>query len=192
MKSDLQKIIDFVHSKYAIEIMLIEGVKEGFDIAGLANKKLTVNTESRDEVGVMFVIAHLFGHTVQYTRYEKYRHLIEKVKEPKPLNLSEDFKKEFYEYEVEGYKIGKGLLETVLGNEKASHLDERYQIYLEVDFTTFWEYLISGKQIPVPEFNKLLNQRYEDWKGKYPTPLPSFSLPEQIVFSGVIPNIEVY
>lgn len=181
----LDKIINFLRERYEVEIVINDSMDDGVEIGELKNRNILINKQSRGETEILFVIGHLFGHMVQFSHYDDYKNLVEKVAEPKPLVLSEDFKQAFYQYEVEGYRIGKGLMELALGKEISEELDEKYQIYLETDFVTFWEYLTTGNQISVPDFNKLLLQNYIDMKGKFTEPLSVILPPRDIVFSSV-------
>ena len=190
MQTNLEKLIVFLQNTYGVEVVIKDSIEDGIEIAELVNRTILINKQSRSETEILFVIGHLFGHMVQFSHYEDYRHLVEKVGEPKPLQLSNDFKKAFYAYEVEGYRIGKGLMETVLGKTETNILDEKYQIYLETDFITFWEYLTTGNQISVSAFNTLLLRNYIDWKGRYPNQLKGIPPPDTIVFSSV--DVKVY
>lgn len=189
MQTNLQKLIAFLKDTYSVEVTIKDSIEDGIEIAELVNRSILINKQSRNDTEILFVIGHLFGHMVQFSHYEDYRHLVEKVGEPKPLQLSDDFKKAFYAYEVEGYRIGKGLMEAVLGKAEANTLDEKYQIYLETDFLTFWQYLTTGNQISVSAFNTLLLQNYIAWKGKYPKELGSIPLPNTIVFSSITAKV---
>ncbi len=189
MQTNLQKLIAFLKDTYNVEVTIKDSIEDGIEIAELVNRSILINKQSRSETEILFVIGHLFGHMVQFSHYEDYRYLVEKVAEAKPLQLSDDFKNAFYAYEVEGYKIGKGLMETVLGKAEASMLDEKYQIYLETDFSTFWEYLTTGNQISVSAFNTILLQNYIDWKGRYPKKLEIIPLPNTIIFSSIAAKV---
>ena len=180
MQQYLQQIIAFLKTRYGIEIVLTESIEDNVEIAELVNKKIIVNTTARDSEAILFVIAHLFGHMVQFTNYEKYRLLVETVERPKPLALSNEFKQAFYKYEVEAYKIGKGLLESIISDSDMNLLDEHYQIYLETDFNVFWEYLTTGDQASISEFNTVLNKQYAAQKGRFINQLRSIALPDAI------------
>ncbi len=183
METNLEKLSNFLHSKYGVQVIINDAVIDGIEIAELVNRNILINKQSRGEAEILFVIAHLFGHMVQFSHYENYQYLVEKVAEPKPLRLSTDFRKSFYEYEVEAYSIGKGLMEIALGPEIVAILDEKYQIYLDTDFLSYWDYLTTGKQASVAEFNTLLLHNYSNWKGNYPNQLPTILPPDTIVFS---------
>ncbi len=191
MKINIRSLLRYLSDKYGIEVEIKDTLEDGIEIAQLKNKKILINQDSRDELGILFVIAHLFGHMVQFERYDDYRHLLEPVKAPKPLVLSEDFKKAFYAYEVEGYRIGKGLIEHALGENCAREIDEKYQIYLDTDFTLYWEYLTTGVQSSAKEFNEELYRNFINWKGNYRKTLEAIEPPDSINFrSDVVANID--
>lgn len=181
MPANITKASAFLKDRYGIEVIIDDfPEEEGVEIGALSHKKILINRKSRGEMEVLFVMAHLFGHMVQFTNYEKYRYLVETTEQPKPLVLSDDFKQAFFDYEVEGYLIGKALLEEVLGKEEAAALDEKFQVYLHTDFDTFWDYLVTGNQITIADFNALLSKNYEQWRGTYTEPLESIPLPSVV------------
>lgn len=180
MTIDISKITQFLKETYDVDVVIKDTAEDGITIAELKQKQIVVNKDSRDDLGILFVIAHLFGHMVQFTNYEKYRHLVETVEKPKPLKLSDEFKEEFYQYELEGYKIGKGLIEAVYGNDFAEEINEKYHIYLETDFVLFWQYLTTGNQLSNAEFNKRLEENFESMHGLIKNPLPAIELPKTI------------
>jgi hypothetical protein len=177
----VEHVAMFLFEKYAVEVVIADfKEKEGVEIGALTDKRILINKKSRDDVGVLFVIAHLFGHMVQFSNYEKYRHLVEEVEKPKPLSLSESFWLEFYEYECEAYRIGETLFLEALGPITADLLDERFQIYRDTDFVMFKKFLKTGRQISIDEFNEILDRNYIKWSGNYPTKLRTVTLPETV------------
>lgn len=141
-----------------IEVRFVSSEQDGIEIGELKNRRITLNINSRDELSLIFTIAHLFGHYCQFNNYENYKHLIEGVEKPVPIKLTEDFKNEFWSYEKEAFAIGKSLmLEAFLVDE---NLDNRYQTFMVTDFEHFWNYITTGKNEGVAEFNRRLEQNY--------------------------------
>lgn len=175
--------------KYGLKVDFISTDDERVAIAELSQHTILVNTASRDTIGMIFTIAHLFGHYIQFADYEKYRELIQKVKEePKPLKLNKAFKVSFYEYELEAFQIGKCLLEKV--TEFDNEVERKYQIFFETDFDIFWDYLTLGKNQTPDNFNVELHRRFKQDKKKR-NPLKSLDFPNTPVYLHDI-NLIVY
>jgi hypothetical protein len=180
MNSQIEKATKFLKDRYDIDVIIRDfSEDEGVDIGAIRHKKILIDRRSRGELGILFVMAHLFGHMVQFTDYEKYRHIVEtEEKNEKPIKLSDEFKKEFFDYEVEGYRIGKSFMKEVLGESEVEAVDEKYQIYLNTDFELFWNYLTKAEHTSIEDFNVILEERYRSWSGKYPQGLLAIPLPE--------------
>jgi hypothetical protein len=163
MDSNLDRVTALLRDKFAVAVAI--------------NR---VNADSRDDEGLLFPIAHLFGHMVQFTRYRDYAHLVDTVEGPKPPALSEGFRREFYAYGFEAYRLGKALLTAALGEAVFGAMDERYQISLDTDFAIFWDYLTTGRQMATRDFNGRLAQNYRRWAGRYPHPLEAKRLPDAV------------
>ncbi|HVU95540.1 MAG TPA: hypothetical protein VHE34_09960 [Puia sp.] len=163
----LDKLV--VHlQQYALQVVFVAIDDDRVAIAELTQHKILVNTSSRAPLEIVFTIAHLFGHYIQFANYEKYRSLIQKVKEePKPLQLPKGFKAGFYDYEMEAFQIGKKLLENI--QKFDPELERKYQLFFETDFELFWQFLTVGTKQSAESFNRELNQRYEtDKKDRAP------------------------
>jgi hypothetical protein len=181
MKTLLDRVTHYLKNEYGVEIKKENAGSENYvNIADFSGKTIRVNTSVRGDEELIFIIAHLFGHMVQFSNYPHYKELVEETERPKPLQLSEEFKAAFYAYEREGYAIGKALLEQALGPTKTEQLDERYQLYLETDFTAFWSYITTGVQISSVEFEKKLRENYRSGVGQNRKPLTRVDLPREI------------
>ena len=166
----------------SIDLHFVNSDKDGIEIGELKNGRITLNTNSRDELSLVFTIAHLFGHYCQFRNYDKYNHLVEAVEKPAPIKVADDFKDKFWEYEKEAFGIGKSLmLEAFPVNDD---LDNRYQTFMLTDFEHFWNYITTGENEGVKEFNQRLennyNQNFKFENHIQPIPVPEFSKDEII------------
>jgi len=169
----LNGVVKAVTSRH-IDVQLVDSDKDGVEIGELKQGRITLNVNARDELSQTFTIAHLFGHFNQFRNYRKYKHLIEAVEKPVPIELSSDFKKKFWEYEREAFGIGKSLMLEAFPVDK--HLDNLYQTFMITDFEHFWHYISTGRGDSIVEFNKRLKKNYEkniiyDYEIK-PIPIP--------------------
>ncbi len=191
LQSNEKELVDFLAKQYGIEVADDAGVRIGV----LSDKKISLNREARGETERLFIIAHLFGHMVRLPDHDKYKPLFNKFKKEKILTFpnlaeSEHFRESWIEYEMERWKIGKKLLETSLGVKRVEYLDEKFQIYIDTDLATTWEYLTKGEQTSNTDFNALLERRYLDGVGRYPNKLESIDLPDKIEFNkGVLAEV---
>lgn len=165
-----------------IEVHFINTDIEGIEIGELKNGTIILNTNSRDELSLVFTIAHLFGHYCQFRNYERYRHLVEAVEKPVPIKLDNDFKENFWQYEKEAFGIGKALMmEAFLVSKE---LDNRYQTFMLTDFEHFWDYITTAKNEGIAEFNKRLennyNQNLQFEEQIQPIAVPELSDSEQV------------
>ena len=92
-----------------IDVHFVNSDKDGIEIGELKNGRITLNSNSRDELSLIFTIAHLFGHYCQFGNYDKYKHLVEAVEKPAPIKVADDFRDKFWEYEKEAFGIGKSF-----------------------------------------------------------------------------------
>jgi hypothetical protein len=162
-KKVLNQLIECLNNKN-IQTELLPDAKEGIEIGELKNNKIVLNTKSRDELSLVFTIAHLYGHYTQFQDYEKYKHLVEEVEKPVPLKLTNEFKSAFWEYEKEAFSIGKGLMQEVTMFD--DELENKYQTFMETDFEHFWDYLMSGRNEDVKSFNERLEKNYKKINNK--------------------------
>lgn len=175
-------------NKHGINVYLSRSAQEGIDIAQLQNKKISINTGARDTLSTVFTIAHLYGHLVQYTNYNKYAHLIEAVSKDKPLRLDEEFKKQFYQYEREAFRIGKGLM--LQASNMTKEIDSKYFIFMNTDFNHFWSYITTGKKGDIETFNQMLKENYKHWKSQRRSLKPIISLRSIRLTKQVMINVE--
>ncbi len=159
-QKQINKVIEAL-KKRGIEVTLLDDAEEGIEIGELKNGRITINTKARDGENLLFTLGHLFGHYVQFNNYDKYKHLIERVDEPKPLkNIDQKFRDEFWEYEKEAFRIGKGLIMSV--TEIPEELERKFEIFMHADYEFFFRFLETGNNITPEGLNNVLNERYAD------------------------------
>jgi len=144
-----------------IDVLLVNKIGEGSDIAELKNKKIKINKNSRDKLSILFTMAHLYGHLVQFNSSGYYQRLTKRVKPPFPLKFSDGFKQKFKEYEMEAMRIGKGLMLESFDLDYET--DIKYYIFMETDFKHYWNYVTTGKKGSIRDFNLLLLANYKKW-----------------------------
>jgi len=158
MKNNLLEDLVIELKNRKIRVHYIESKNDNINVAELKNSNIFVNITSRDELSVAFTIAHLYGHLIQFKDYEKYKHLIEIVKRPVPVNLSKRFLSEFWRYEKEAFCIGKGLLIDI--GYMNFEIERKYSVFLQTDYNYFMKYLTTGENCNIEDFNKLLIENY--------------------------------
>jgi len=184
----LNSLVDFLEN-YGLKVDFISTDDEKVAIAELSQHTILVNTLSRDTIGMIFTIAHLFGHYIQFANYDKYKVLIQQVKkEPKPIELPTNFKEDFYNYELEAFEIGKCLLQNITNFDEET--ERKYQIFFETDFDLFFDYLTKGIQQTPDAFNVELKKRFKSDRKKR-VPLNAKEFPKTPVYLHDI-NLIVY
>ena len=159
-QNEINKVIEAL-KKRGIEVTLLDDAVDGIEIGELKNGRITINTRARNGENLLFTLGHLFGHFVQFKDYNKYKHLIERVEEPKPLkNIDQKFRDEFWEYEKEAFRIGKGLIKSVI--EMPEELERKYEIFMHTDYEYFFRFLETGNNITPEELSNILEKRYAD------------------------------
>jgi hypothetical protein len=140
-------------------------------IAQLRNQHIVINTRRRDGLNCIFTVAHLFGHLIQFLSYEKYVHLTSRVEGPKPVTVDAEFRRAFYDYEVEAFGIGKGLMLECF--QMSREIDSKYTLFLEADFAHFWHFITTGERGDAASFNQFLAEAYKGWTAnqRFLTPL---------------------
>ncbi|MEX0315152.1 MAG: hypothetical protein AB3N18_13320 [Allomuricauda sp.] len=192
MKSDFTAMLDGLVrelQKRNINVDFISSPEEGIEIGELKEGNIVLNKNSRDELSMIFTIAHLFGHYCQFKNYKKYKHLIETVEKPVPLKLDDDFKNQFWEYEREAFGIGKTLMSKAFSI--SSDFESKYQIFMITDFEHFWEYITTGKNQGVEAFNKRLRSNYSK-KAPFKSTIKSIPIPHSTDDGNIETKVTVY
>jgi hypothetical protein len=184
----LNRIVASLESRH-LDIQFVRDECEGIEIGELKNNNIVLNVNSRDELSLVFTIAHLFGHFCQFKNYDKYKHLVETVEKPAPLELSSGFKAEFWEYEKEAFGIGKTLMMESF--PVSDELDNLYQIFMITDFEHFWDYITTGRNEGIKEFNKRLDNYYRE-NLKFEEKVRPVSIPEISATNIIEPKVIIY
>lgn len=174
---------DVVHAVEArgVRVVLALDSVGAPDIAELRAGTIVVNYTARTKWSAAITIAHLFGHLVQFMTYAKYERLVEAVRGPKPVILSDRFKAEFAAYETEAFAIGKGLLLEVTTFDV--NVERFYQAFHRTDFELFWDYITTGRKTNAREFDIALEQNFLLLQGKDLVPFESITPPRCVVVS---------
>ena len=185
----LNKIVDTLE-KRGIAVHFVDTKIDDLEIGELKAGVMRLNRQSRDELGMIFTIAHLFGHYCQFKNYNKYRHLVEAVAAPVPIELSDSFRGEFLEYEREAFGIGKTLIQEV--GPPDDDWTGKYKCFMTADFEHFWAYITTGKKEDQTVFHQQLQTLYrqkaaDDDDLIEALPIPDYSTtdlphPEVIIF----------
>lgn len=175
--SEMMKSILAGLNSWGIEVQFIHDGEDSIAIGELREGKIKLNTNARDELSQIFTIAHLFGHYCQFKDYDEYKHLIEIVNQPLPVTPDADFKAEFWRYEQEAFGIGLTLMTSAFNvTEKTKRY---YQVFMQTDFDHFWNYITTGVNENIRQFNKALKRNYRnvEFTG---TPMNALPIPGQV------------
>lgn len=142
----VSQICSYLKGNYNIHVDLVDfKVSPEIEIASWNKSVLVINPKRRGCIATAFLIAHVFGHIVQYQNDINYDHLLSVVNSKNyPLVLSNNFKTDYFEYEKEAFQIGKGLFEDVL--EFNFDMDILYRSFMYADFDFFWKYITTGRK----------------------------------------------
>ena len=157
--------------QYGIQVNLRFPVSVDEDLGRISGSIIEVVTDPVEPTITAFTLCHLFGHMIQFTNMEKYRHLIEPVSRKPPVFLSEEFWQKFYVYEREAFAYGLCLLENAISPD--GHLLNQYSNFMDLDFGHFREYITSGKRLNRIEYRTKLLYCY----ASHPAIIPLKPLP---------------
>lgn len=171
INAKLDSLIHYLETVGVTVSLSREEAKE-VTIAQLRNQHIVINTRNRDGLNCLFTVAHLFGHLVQNLNYDRYSHLTSRVEGAKPVVVDDAFRVAFYEYEVEAFRIGKGLMQACF--EADRELDSKYTLFMETDFAHFWHFITTGERGDAATFNEILEEAYLAWPSneRFLSPLP--------------------
>lgn len=170
--------------QFGIQVKLRFPVSSEEDLGHISGSIIEVVTDSVEPTITPFTLCHLFGHMIQFTNINKYRHLIDPVSRKPPVLLSEGFWQEFYAYEREAYAYGVCLLESKISTDGS--LLSKYANFMNVDFEHFREYVTSGKRLDRIAYRTRLLHRY----ASHPTTIPFEPLSIAGVEWGRLSNVE--
>jgi len=106
-------------------------------------------------------MSHVFGHLIQFSSDVDYSKLLNWKEWVPPLNLSDNYKKEYFEYEKEAFQIWKGLMMKVF--EFDDELDKLYTSFMYTDYEHYWNYLITWKSLSISNFNETWFKIINSW-----------------------------
>ncbi len=182
----LSRLMEFLERKYHLSVVPLEsGISMLEQVAEMKYNRLVINTSSRGLEGTIFVVAHVFGHLVQYAT-KNYGALLAQVSGTPPLNLSEEFKQEYFAYEIEAYEIGRGLIEQAL--LITDDMDKRYQAFKLADLDHFWHYLVTGVSGSRNDFDVLYQEKVALHYATLQSPMKMIFPPESI---SLLPGVEI-
>jgi hypothetical protein len=159
--------------EHSIQVRIRRAVSLGEDLGRIRNTTLEVIDDPEEPTIAAFTLCHLFGHLVQFTRRDQYKHLIDPVSQIPPVALSESFWREFYCYEREAFGYGASILEGAALPD--DNLKCRYAKFMEVDFQHFRSFVSTGNKMNRQEYRDTLHERYTSDHGV--TPIVPISLP---------------
>ncbi|MBT8491472.1 MAG: hypothetical protein KJO07_00315 [Deltaproteobacteria bacterium] len=162
------RVEDHIEGKYGIPVV-VKDVPSPFT-GDLDGAEIHVDHE-QDVEGAVFIIAHLFGHTVQWNTSERAREVGSRIYD----NPSDEMLRELHEYEVKAcryslqlfHDAGFGDLDQWLSDFAACdfrYLEHFYRTGEKRDFFSFWrdgEVVLAP--LPIPDFRP---QRWVSrWEG---------------------------
>lgn len=182
----LSRLMEFLKQRYCLAVVPLEsGISVLEQVAEMRYNRLVVNTSSRGLEGTIFVVAHVFGHLVQYATKD-YGSLLARVSGTPPLNLTDEFKLEYFAYEVEAYEIGRGLIEQAF--HVTDDMDKRYQIFKLTDLDHYWHYLVTGVSGSRNEFDALYQEKVALHYAALQSPMKMILPPEKL---SLVPGVEI-
>ena len=136
------RIERWIEDRYAIPIR-ISDVPEPFtgDLDG-AEIKVDHDVTAED---ALFIVAHLFGHTVQWNLSERGRTL--GVQSPDP-GISEERLAELYQYELEAAQLSL----TLFHDAGVTDLDQWVSDYFHCDWGYLAHFYRTGEKLPFKSF----------------------------------------
>src|SRR5947207_13572626 len=127
------------------------------DLGRISGSTIEVVTDPVETTVAAFTLCHLFGHMVQFTTLDRYKHLIDPVSQTPPVLLSAEFWREFYAYEREAFGYGAALLGNVI---PSNPLRSRSANLKDVDFETFRDYRTTATSVRSIKYRLKVVQRY--------------------------------
>lgn len=168
----IQKIIQQIES-HGINVRVSLPASVHDDLGRISGSTITVVGDNEEPTIPAFTLCHLFGHLIQLTTPDQYRHLIDAVDHAPPVMLSDEFWVAFYSYEREAFAYGAVLLERAAGHDEI--LQKRYSIFMEMDFEHFREYMTTTKRLNRLQFRAELVRRYLEDENPLHIPLKPFA-----------------
>lgn len=128
-------------------------VSAAVEYANLRNGTIQISA-ARSEEQQGFVLAHVFGHLVQYLDATRYASLIRKVEATPPIRFEAEDERAYFSYEMEAFAWGEVLMRACA--PVPATLLNRYRAFATVDFQTYFSYLKTGLQTDTDSFQTML------------------------------------
>ncbi len=177
--AQLGQLISFLKSQYGIEIVPVGQEPESDWVAELRDRRMRVNLASRGAEGAIFIVAHVFGHMVQFATTKRYNAMLEHVHRDKPpIEFDAQLEREYRAYEFEAYMIGRGLLSQVM--EVSDEMDRRYQVFMATDLEYYWRYLVTGHGGSQRDFDRIFAMKMTSEYPGLRSPMPSLEPPKSL------------
>lgn len=104
----------------------------------------------------IFICAHVFGHVVQLSTTTRYDALVALTESHRPpLRLPGDVLGDYWDFEIEAYRIGLGLMIEAIGCD--DDLRRRYLAYMRTDMRNYFGYLETGRTLSPRQFVDLFD-----------------------------------
>jgi hypothetical protein len=149
----LEKMITVLDTKYWIKVELTKNpvtVKE--EIAQWKNQTVKVDVRKRGTLWSLFLLSHVFGHLVQFSSDIDYNTLLSHIKnKTPPINLSDDFKKEYFSFENEAFQLWRTVMEESFDMDTEFWI--LYSTFAYTDYEHYWKYLTKAKGSTKNEFH---------------------------------------
>ncbi len=171
-ESKIQEIVREIQ-KHGIRVRLRPAVAGDKDLGRISGSTIEVVRDPLERTIEAFTLCHMFGHMVQFTTPTRYKHLLDRVSKPPPIQLSEDFWGAFYAYEREAYGYGATLLERSSPTNDA--LRSQYANFMGVDFEHFRHYITTNHRSDRAGYRTKLLRRYASCPITTPITALSFS-----------------
>lgn len=146
----------FLGDKYGLRVevgLSPRDVSAAVEYANLRNGTIQLSAvRSEEQQG--FVLAHVFGHLVQYLDSDRYAPLISKVETPPPIHFEPEDERAYLDYEMEAFGWGEVLMRACA--RVPAELFNRYRAFAAVDFRTYLSYLKTGVQTDPDSFQTML------------------------------------
>lgn len=182
-----EPLIAWLHDKYGLDVALTtESISVVDEVAFYRKRRLTINVRSRGVEATTFIIAHVFGHLVQFATTDRYAPMLQYLDSgTPPFVLDAAFKRKYFAYEEEAFQLGRAALEAVFQLDE--EIDRRYQIFMLTDFQHYWRYLETGLRGSRQMFESTLKQNIARNDLDIRFPMTMIELPATITFPDINP-----
>ncbi|MCH8518910.1 hypothetical protein LAT59_04075 [Candidatus Gracilibacteria bacterium] len=172
----LELMVKLLGEKYGIEVELVnESVTIQDEIAQWKNNRLKVDVRKRGTIGSMFLLSHVFGHLIQFSSNADYESILSVVRgRTPPMNLSSEFKSQYFDFENEAFQFGRTIMEEAFDMDES--LGVLYSSFAYADYEHYWRHLVRAKGSTKNEFDDVWKNFIKGGIGDtlQAIPLPNF------------------